>query len=65
MFHVLDDADVVFTGELSQVTRYVIDHYDRNLDQAIRAGIKITYTDSRLNSDADNKLLIGCSVRDF
>lgn len=51
MFQVLDHADVVYTGELSEATQYVIDHYGKKLDEAIRAGIKITYTDplSRLN----------------
>ena len=45
MFDVLDHADVVYTGELSQATQYVMEHYGKKLDEAIRAGIKIAYTD--------------------
>jgi uncharacterized protein (DUF4415 family) len=38
MFQVLDHADVVYTGELSQTTQYVIEHYGNKLDDAIRSG---------------------------
>ena len=48
MFQVLDHADVVYTGELSQATQYVIDHYDHKLDGAIRSGIRIAYADPLL-----------------
>lgn len=48
MFHVLDHADVVYTGELSQATQYVIDHYGNKLDGAIRSGIRIAYADPHL-----------------
>lgn len=48
MFHVLDHADVVYTGELSQATQYVIDHYGNKLDGAIRSGIRISYADPHL-----------------
>lgn len=51
MFHVIDHAAVVYTGELSQATQYVIEHYGDGLDAAIRAGIKITYSDSLRRSD--------------
>ncbi|MDD5175040.1 MAG: hypothetical protein PHQ05_01275 [Sterolibacterium sp.] len=47
MFHVLDHADVVYSGDLSQLTQYVTERYDKNLDEAIRSGIKIIYTDPR------------------
>lgn len=65
MFHVLDHADVVYTGELSQATRYVIEHYGVKLDEAIRSGIKIAYTDSqhRLNEAAQSRF--GSGVPDF
>lgn len=46
MFHVLDHTDVVYTGELSQATQYVIDHYGKKLDDAIRSGIMIAYSDA-------------------
>lgn len=46
MFHVLDHADLVYTGDLSQSTQYVIDHYGKKLDEAIRTGIKILYSDT-------------------
>jgi hypothetical protein len=46
MFHVLDHADVVYTGELSESTQYVIEHYGEKLDEAVQAGIKILYTDA-------------------
>ncbi len=45
MFHVLDHSDVVYTGNLSQSTQYVIEHYDKRLDDAVQAGIRILYTD--------------------
>ena len=45
MFHVFDHAAVVYSGELSQATQYVIEHYGESLDEAIRSGIKIAYTD--------------------
>jgi hypothetical protein len=46
MFHVLDHANVVYTGDLSQSTQYVIDHYGKKLDEAIHAGIKLLYSDA-------------------
>jgi hypothetical protein len=46
MFHVLDHADVVCSGDLSTATRYVIEHYGKSLDLAIRSGLRIFYTDS-------------------
>lgn len=52
MFHVLDHTHVVYTGDLSQSTQYVIDHYGRRIDDAIRAGIRILYSD-RLHSLKD------------
>lgn len=45
MFQVLDHDDVVYTGELSQATQYVIDHYGHKLDGAIRSGIRVAYAD--------------------
>lgn len=47
MFHVLDHADVVYTGDLSQSTQYVIERYGKKLDEAVRAGISILYSDAR------------------
>jgi hypothetical protein len=46
MFHVLDHEDIVYSGELSQATQYVIEHSGRKLDEAIRSGIRILYTDA-------------------
>jgi len=45
MFHVLDHADVVYSGNLSQSTQFVIEHYGQKLDEAILSGIRILYTD--------------------
>ena len=45
MFQVLDHAAVVYTGELSQTTQYIIERYGKKLDDAIKSGIKIVYTD--------------------
>lgn len=50
MFHVLDHADIVYSGDLSQATQYVIEHYCKKLDEAVRAGIKILYTDALHNA---------------
>lgn len=46
MFHVLDHAEVVYSGDLSQATQYVIDHSGKRLDEAIRSGIRILYSDA-------------------
>ncbi len=54
MFHVLDHAEVVYAGDLSQSTRYVIEHYEKRLDEAIRSGIKILYSDP-LHSQSEIK----------
>lgn len=43
MFQVLNHREVVFSGELSQTTQYVIEHFGGNLDKAIRSGITIVY----------------------
>lgn len=45
MFHVLDHAEVVYSGDLSQATRYVIEHLGKSLDEAIRSGIRILFSD--------------------
>jgi hypothetical protein len=46
MFHVLDHASLVFSGELSQATQYVLEHTGNTLDAAIRAGVRILYSDA-------------------
>lgn len=48
MFHVLDHAHEVFSGELSQATQYVIEHYGDTLDGAIRSGVRIAYGEPQL-----------------
>ena len=65
MFHVLDHADVVYSGDLSQSTQYVIEHYDQNLDKAIRAGIKILYTDPLHSLSAVRQTMPVVSFPDF
>jgi hypothetical protein len=45
MFHVLDHAEIVYSGDLSESTRYVIDRYGQRLDEAVRCGVRILYTD--------------------
>lgn len=47
MFHVLDHAHVVYTGDLSEATRYVIERYGTCLDDAVRSGIRILYSDAQ------------------
>lgn len=46
MFHVLDQADLVYSGDLSQATQYVLEHSGKRLDEAIRSGIRILYSDA-------------------
>lgn len=46
MFHVLYHADLVYSGDLSQATRYVLEHSGKCLDEAIRSGIRILYSDA-------------------
>ncbi len=45
MYHVLDHSDVVYTGDLSASTQYIIDHYGQRLDEAVQTGIRLLYTD--------------------
>lgn len=63
MFHVVDHAQVVYSGELSQATQYVIEHYGKKLDEAIRSGIKILHTDSPHDLDAVRNSLLGSDWR--
>lgn len=65
MFHVLDHADVVYTGELSQTTQYVIEHYGQKLDDAIRSGIKIVCADPFRSLNAAGQANPRGSVPDF
>jgi hypothetical protein len=65
MFHVLDHGDVVYSGELSQSTQYVIDRYGNSLDGAIRAGIRIAYGDSRFGLNAVGEAVPDHGTRDF
>ena len=65
MFSVLDHADVVYTGELSQTTHYVIEHYGKKLDDAIRSGIKIVYADPFRGSNEAGKASPRSSVPSF
>lgn len=65
MFHVLDHADVVYTGDLSQTTQYIIDHYGRKLDDAIRAGIRILYTDPLHGLSEAREALLGDRAPEF
>jgi hypothetical protein len=64
MFHVLDHEVVVYTGELSESTQYVIEHYGKRFDDAIRSGILILYTDpSHCLHDVRQRILDGFSER--
>ena len=46
MFHVLDHADLVYSGDLSQATQYVLEHSGKRIDEAIRSGVRILYSDA-------------------
>jgi hypothetical protein len=46
MFHVLDHTELVYSGDLSQATRYILEHSGKRLDEAIRSGIRIHYSDA-------------------
>ena len=65
MFHVLDHGDVVFTGELSQTTQYVIDRYGNSLDGAIRSGVRISYADPHFGFNEVGETVGRSGVRDF
>jgi hypothetical protein len=62
MFHVLDHADLVYTGELSQATQFIIDHYGKKLDEAIRSGIRIAYTDAFHGLSEARQVLSGAAA---
>ncbi|MCX7167879.1 MAG: hypothetical protein NTV11_16610 [Rhodocyclales bacterium] len=65
MFHVLDHAGVVYTGELSQATQYIIEHYGNKLDEAIRSGIKITWTDPLHRFNEETQTMAGNWIPDL
>jgi hypothetical protein len=65
MFQVLDHANVVYTGELSQTTQYVIEHYGMKLDEAIRSGIRIAYADARSLLNEFGETVLGSAEPDF
>lgn len=65
MFHVLDHADVVYSGDhLSQSTQYVTEHYEIGLDEAGRAGIKIIYTDMLHSLSHAKEVVLGGNALD-
>lgn len=45
MFHVLDHAEVVYSGDLSQATHFIIERLGKSLDEAIRSGVRILFSD--------------------
>lgn len=65
MFQVLDHATVVYIGELSQTTQYVIEHYGKRLDEAIRSGIRIAYADPHPRMNAVGDAILVNPVPDF
>jgi hypothetical protein len=65
MFQVLDHADVVYTGELSQTTQYVIEHYGNKLDDAIRFGIRIAWADARSLLNEFGETVLGSTKPEF
>lgn len=65
MFHVLDHNDVVYSGELSQSTEYILEHYGRKFDDAMRSGIRILYTDPLRSLNEAKKSVLGNSSPDF
>jgi len=64
MFHVLDHAELVYSGELSQATQFIIEHYGYQLDEAIRSGIKIIYTDPLHSLNEARKTVFGGHATD-
>lgn len=46
MFHVLDHEAVVCSGNLSEATQYVLEYSGESLDEAVRNGMRILYTDA-------------------
>lgn len=65
MFQVLDHAIVVYIGELSETTQYVIEHYGKKLDEAIRSGIRIAYADPRFRFNKFSEAVSGGAAHDF
>lgn len=65
MYQVLDHATVVYVGELSQTTQYVIEHYGKKLDEAIRSGIRIAYAEPNRRLNGVEKAILVTPVPDF
>ncbi len=59
MFHVLDHADLVYSGDLSQATQYILERSGKRLDEAIRSGIRILYSDAQQGVKLGRRLAAG------
>lgn len=64
MFHVLDHADVIYSGDLAHSTQYVIDHYDNKLDDAVHDGVRILYTDMLHTLNHAKEVVLGSNSLD-
>jgi hypothetical protein len=67
MYHVLElrHNNIVFSGQLSQATGYVIEHYGKQLDEAIRSGIRILDTDALRGLNEVQQTVRGSQVPKF
>jgi hypothetical protein len=65
MFHVLDHADVVYTGDFSQSTQYVIEHFGKKLDEVVRSGIRILHTDMLHSLSHAKEAVLGNDTPDY
>ncbi len=65
MFHVLDHAAVVYTGELSEATQYIIERYGIKLEDASRSGIRLARTEPPNRMNEATQTLYGFNVPDF
>lgn len=65
MYHVLDHDDIVYSGEFSESTEYVLEHYGMRFDDAIRSGIMILYTDPMHSLNEARQAALGYGSRAF
>jgi hypothetical protein len=65
MFHVLDQSGVVYTGNLSQSTQYVAENYGNRLDEVVRSGIRILYTDMLHSLAHAREVVLGSNSPDL
>ena len=65
MFPAFDRTNSTYTGELSETTRYAIDHHGDTFDGVIHSDGWIAYADPRIERDEVGETRFSSTARDF